>query len=72
MSYEARWYDCEFGEVDESSKPEFSRVPEHKRAEVERRWRERSFTVARWRLWGPQIESYAALPNVTVKVLGPA
>lgn len=71
VTYENRWYECEVGEADEREMPDFARVPAEKREEVERRWRERNYSVSVWKLWGPQIDVYAALPDVTVRVLRP-
>ena len=70
---EPRWYECEIREVDETAMPDLSRVPIERRAAVEARLNERlaSQKPERWKLWGPQIETYNRLPGIAVTVIGP-
>lgn len=59
--FDARWYWCTvedaFGTMTE---PDWSRVPEDKRAAVQAKWRASNapVDVGRWQLWGPQLPWY--------------
>lgn len=62
--YEERWYECDVWETAEVEPPDFSKVPEHKRHEVEERFweRHRTRTPTRWKMWGPQIPTFQRPP----------
>lgn len=69
-----RWYLC--GVVDAEERPEepdWSKVPEDRRAMVRGNWLSVQKSVAKvWKMWGPQIEWYNRQPGYQVTVIGPA
>ena len=69
------WYWCEIEDGDEATvkEPDWSRIPEVKRAHVRERWlaaNKDRLEPERWKMWGPQIPWYQA-HNYQVKVIGP-
>lgn len=68
--YGARWYWCDVLDASEvAEEPDWSRVPEAKRAIVRQRWLEKAAPVQRTQLWGPQISFFQSLPYYTVTVI---
>ena len=67
--YAEAWYWCEITE-DEREEPDWSKVPEERRAMVKERWDAVEPTTKRWKLWGPQIPLYQRTEGMQVSVVG--
>lgn len=57
MSYREEWYYCDVTEVTEEA-PDFSRVPADRRKLIRERWEQSHAKTTRWKMWGPQIETF--------------
>ena len=57
---------------DVPDEPDWEKIPPERREIVRANWHERSKPEPRrWKLWGPQIETYANGRGFEVEVLGP-
>lgn len=57
---EPRWYWCDMVDSNDIPEPpDFSKVPEERRAGVRERWLNTNAPEPeRWKLWGPQVDHY--------------
>lgn len=72
-NFGVRWYDCEITEEisDEVPEPDWSKVPEQRRALVRQRWElsRLKIVVTKVKLWGPQIPFFRRqYPKVAVAI----
>jgi len=66
------WFWCDIVDTEDRVEPDWSKVPEDRRALIRQRW-EANTTPApkRWKLWGPQIHMYLKMPGIaSVVVVG--
>lgn len=73
--YEPCQYLCEIVDAydDETTEPDWSRVPEFKREQVRQRWQQgqmEKLKPERWHLFGPQIPFYQKQSKYRVTVIG--